>query len=340
MTITKAQKNALVAGGAGFIGSHLCRLLLNKGYHVVIVDNFVTGRKENIQDLLDATQFKNQVSLVNVDICHPEFVSQMLAQFSGSNKLHEIYNLASPASPVDFKIMPVFILETGSKGTQNLLELAKQQQARVLLASTSEVYGDPLVHPQVETYFGNVNSIGARSCYDEAKRYAEAITMAYHRAHGVDTRIARIFNTYGPEMRPEDGRIIPNFFIQAMQGEELTIYGDGSQTRSFCFVSDMAAGLYALMQSSETTPVNIGNPIERTVKEIAVEIIRLTQSSSKLKALPLPENDPKMRRPDISKAGRVLGWQPQVGLEEGLQKTMAYFKKELARTERIQTRTV
>ena len=323
------MKRALVAGAAGFIGSHLCDLLLDRGYEVIGLDSLVTGRRANLEPALGRGLKLIEWNLIDGV---PEV----------SGHIDEIYNLASPASPVDFAKMPLFILETASRGHRNLLELARTKGARILFASTSEVYGDPLVHPQVETYFGNVNPIGPRSCYDEAKRYGEALTVAYSREFGVETRIVRTFNTYGPRMRPDDGRIIPNFFVQALQGQPLTVYGEGKQTRSFCYVSDQAEGMYALMQSSESRPVNVGNPIERTVLEIAHEINKLCGSSVPIKYLPLPENDPKQRCPDNSRALASCGWKPRVGLEEGLAACLAYFRDELrlAGSAGIQARNV
>lgn len=311
-----SQKRALVAGGAGFIGSHLCDLLLRNGYEVVAVDNLITGRKKNLESAL-----ASGLQLIEADINEP---------LKLSGRFDEIYNLASPASPVDFSKMPLFILETATRGHKNLLELARDMKARILFASSSEVYGDAEIHPQSELYFGNVNTFGPRSCYDEAKRVGETLNYIYHNQHGVDVRTARIFNTYGPRMRPDDGRIIPNFFIQALQNQPLTIYGDGSQTRSFCYVSDEAEGLYKLMQSNETRPVNIGNPHERSVIEIADAINLLTGNRASVRYLPLPENDPKLRRPDISRAIENIGWEPQVELRQGLEECLHYFKSELA----------
>jgi dTDP-glucose 4,6-dehydratase len=309
------KKRALVAGGSGFIGSHLCDHLLDNGTHVTILDSLVTGRKENI-----AMALAKGAEFIEADITKP---------LKLEGPFDEIYNLASPASPVDFAKMPVFIMDTSAIGHRQLLELARAHKARILFASTSEVYGDPLVHPQVETYFGNVNPIGARSCYDEAKRFGEALTYSFQRQHGVEVRVARIFNTYGPRMRPDDGRIIPNFFIQALQGQSLSIYGDGKQTRSFCYVSDLVQGLHKLMKSPETTPVNIGNPLEQTVIEIARAVNQLTGNAAPMRQRPLPENDPKQRQPNIAKAKSLLGWQPSVSLEEGLGICHAYFKSEL-----------
>ena len=315
-------KRALVAGGAGFVGSHLCEYLMSLGYEVTAVDNFVTGRHGNIEALL-----KKGLKLVEADISQP---------LKLDGRFDEIYNMASPASPVDFKKMPVFILQTSSHGHRNLLELAREWKARILFASSSEAYGDAEVHPQHEGYFGNVNPVGARGCYDEAKRFGEALCMAYNRQYGVQTRIARIFNTYGPHMRPDDGRIIPNFFTQALKRQALTVYGDGSQTRSFCFVTDLARGLYKLMQSDEIMPTNLGNPTERTVLEMAHAINKMTGNTTPLKYLPLPENDPKVRRPDTTKADRVLGWKPEVSLESGLAQCLDYFKGELERNPAIE----
>jgi len=303
---------ALVAGGAGFIGSHLCEHLLEKGYEVHALDNLVTGSKANLSQLLKSQKFK--------------FIQQDLTQkLNLTDKYDEIYNLASPASPADFAKMPIFILDT-AYGHKQLLELATEQSIPILYASTSEVYGDPLEHPQTESYWGNVNPIGPRGCYDEAKRFGEALTMAYLRSKKTKTRIIRIFNTYGPRMRPDDGRIIPNFFMQALQKKSLTIYGDGSQTRSFCFVSDMVAGMHALIKSEVTSPVNIGNPVERSVLEIADEVNRLTGNPTAHTFLPLPEDDPKRRWPNIEKARSELGWQPRVSLAEGLSLTRDFFK--------------
>jgi dTDP-glucose 4,6-dehydratase len=309
------NRRALVAGAAGFIGSHLCDLLLSRGYAVTGVDNLVTGRMQNLNSAL-----KSGLEFIEHDIIEPLTISE---------SFDEIYNLASPASPIDFSKMPVFILETASRGHRNLLDLAKKTGARILFASSSEVYGDPEVHPQVESYFGNVNTIGPRSCYDEAKRFGEALSAAYRQSHGVETRVARIFNTYGPRMRPNDGRIIPNFFIQALQGQSLSVYGDGSQTRSFCYVSDQAEGLFKLMNSSESRPVNIGNPIERTVLEVAKAINDLTGNKAPLRYLPLPENDPKLRRPEITRAQTSVGWSPRVDLPTGLAECHKYFADEL-----------
>lgn len=309
------KKNALVAGGAGFIGSHLCELLLERGYSVTVMDNFVTGDPKNLKHIEG-----KGLEIIEGDISHPLRLDKAF---------DEIYNLASPASPVDFSRMPVFILETASKGHKNLLDLAKENKSKILFASSSEVYGDAEIHPQNESYFGNVNPFGPRSCYDEAKRFGEALNFSYRQMHKLEVRTARIFNTYGPRMRPNDGRIIPNFFTQALQNQPLTVYGDGSQTRSFCYVSDLAEGLFALMQSEELRPVNLGNPIERSVLEIAETINKLTGNKASMRYLPLPENDPKLRRPDITRALESLNWRPRVDLATGLQSCLEYFSKEV-----------
>ena len=313
------KKKVLIAGGSGFIGSHLSEKLLKAHFEVTVVDSLVTGRKKNIAGLMS-----QGLHFVEADINSPE--SFKLKELSGT--FDQIYNLASPASPIDFPKMPIFILETATHGHKNLLELAKRTGARILFASSSEVYGDAEVHPQVESYFGNVNSFGPRSCYDEAKRVGEALSLGYKKEFGVEIRIARIFNTYGPKMRPSDGRIIPNFFSQSLGGKALSIFGDGKQTRSFCYVSDLVDGLFLLMQSQVDTPVNLGNPIERSVLEIAEKIKVLTSSSSKLEFSPIGENDPKQRRPDISKARELLKFSPQIDLETGLKNSLAYFKSE------------
>ena len=307
----------LVAGGAGFIGSHLCEKLLKNGCDVTIVDNLITGRKKNISGLTG-------IHFVEANINE----TQTFALPALSVKFDHIYNLASPASPVDFPKMPIFILETATHGHKNLLELARRCSARILFASSSEVYGDAEIHPQIESYFGNVNSFGVRSCYDEAKRVGETLSLGYKKEYGIAIRIARIFNTYGPRMRPSDGRIIPNFFSQALQGQALSIFGDGKQTRSFCYVSDLVDGLFLLMQSNVETPTNLGNPIERSVLEIAEQIKALTSSASLLEFLPLGENDPKQRRPDISKARELLKYDPRIDLETGLKNSLTYFSSE------------
>ena len=314
------KPKALVTGGAGFIGSHLCeRLLLEEGYRVVCMDNLRTGALENIAHLQGEANFEYVPHDVTTYIRYP-------------GELDEIYHFASPASPIDFERIPIPILKVGALGTYNALGLAKARGARLMLASTSEVYGDPLVHPQPEEYWGNVNPIGIRGVYDEAKRYAESITMAYHRYHGIDTRIVRIFNTYGPRMRPDDGRMIPNFISQALAGEPLTIYGDGSQTRSVQYVDDLIEGIIRLMRSSEWQPINIGNPIEYSVREVAELVLKLSgsESSSKLIYKPLPKDDPKQRCPDIRKAREVLGWEPRISAEEGLSRTLGWFAKRQA----------
>ena len=319
-------RKALVAGGSGFLGSRLCELLLEEGADVVAFDSLVTGRRENIAGLSE-----RGLRFVQGD------VRDFSALASAGDSFDEIYNLASPASPVDFKRIPLHILETASVGHKNCLELALKCGGRALLASTSEIYGDALVHPQIESYLGNVNSVGPRGCYDEAKRYAEALTMAYRRERGASVRIARIFNTYGPRMRLDDGRIIPNFFMQAIQGEPLTVYGNGSQTRSFCYVDDMARGLTALMRSAEERPVNLGNPVERTVLEIARAINAIAGNAAGVRALPLPEDDPRQRCPDVSRATESLGWVPRVSLEEGLRRTYDYFRAAARESGRVDT---
>jgi len=303
----------IVAGGAGFIGSHLCEYLLERGYKVICLDNFITGREENIRGLLDDENFK----FIEMDITEP--LPEIDADW--------IFNLASPASPPDYMAHPITTMRTGSFGTYNLLELARERDARILFASTSEVYGDPQVHPQREDYWGNVNPVGPRSVYDEAKRFSEALTMAYKRYYGLDTRIARIFNTYGPRMRENDGRAIPNFIAQALRGEPLTVYGDGSQTRSFCHISDMVRGLYLLMESRYSEPVNIGNPNELSILELAKLIIDLTGSDSPIEFEPLPVDDPKARMPEITRIKEAAGWEPRVGLRDGLKDTIEYFRR-------------
>ena len=307
-----------MTGGAGFVGSHLCERLLAEGYRVVCVDNLVTGAAENVAHLAGEPGF--------------EFLgADVTAGLGYGGTLDEVYHFASPASPKDFEEIPIEILEVGSVGTHNALKLAKAKGARFMLASTSEVYGDPLVHPQHEGYRGNVNPVGVRSVYDEAKRYAEAITAAYHRRHGVETRIVRIFNTYGPRMRPDDGRMIPNFVRQSFAGEPITLYGDGTQTRSVQYVDDLVEGVYRLMRSSEARPVNIGNPVEHTVREVAEIVLELSGSTSELSYAPLPEDDPKQRRPDIARAREALGWEPRVPAREGLARTLEWFSKKLQR---------
>jgi dTDP-glucose 4,6-dehydratase len=303
----------LVTGAAGFIGSHMCDRLLAEGHTVVAVDNFLTGSEKNVAHLSDQAQFR----LIRHDITLPLTVD---------GPLDAVLNMASPASPKDYLQHAIATLDVGSTGTRNMLELALAKGARFLLTSTSECYGDPLEHPQSETYWGHVNPVGPRSCYDESKRFAEALTMAYHRTYGLRTNIARIFNTYGPRMKLDDGRVVPSFIGQALRGETLTIFGDGSQTRSFCYVSDLVDGIYRLMQSDERYPVNLGNPDEMTIREFAERIRRITGSLSPIVNRPLPEDDPRQRRPDISKARRLLGWEPRVPLEEGLRVTLDSFR--------------
>lgn len=304
----------LITGGAGFLGSHLCDYFIDKGDDVVCMDNLCTGNLDNISHLQDNPHF--------------EFIRHNVTEFIDvSGELDAILHFASPASPIDYLKMPIQTLKVGSLGTHNALGLAKAKGAKFLLASTSEVYGDPQVHPQPETYWGHVNPIGPRGVYDEAKRFSEAITMAYHRTHGLDTRIVRIFNTYGPRMRIGDGRVVPNFINQAMKGEDLTVYGDGSQSRSFCYVSDLVDGIYRLLMSEEHEPINIGNPKEMTVLEFAGKIISVMKSESKIVHKELPVDDPKTRQPDITKAKKVLGWEPRVSLEEGLFETIEWFSK-------------
>jgi dTDP-glucose 4,6-dehydratase len=312
------KKRALVTGGAGFIGSHLCERLLEGGYRVVCMDNLRTGSPENVAHLHKDPDFEYVDHDVTTYIDLP-------------GRLDEVYHFASPASPADFERIPIPILKVGALGTYNALGLAKARGARLMLASTSEVYGDPLVHPQPEGYQGNVNPIGIRGVYDEAKRYAESITMAYHRHHGVDTRIVRIFNTYGPRMRPDDGRMIPNFIGQALSGKPLTVYGDGSQTRSVQYVDDLVEGVIRLMRSPEVQPVNIGNPVEYEVREVAALILKLLGSSSELVYEPLPQDDPKQRCPDIARAREVLGWEPLVAAPEGLSRTIEWFAERTVR---------
>jgi dTDP-glucose 4,6-dehydratase len=308
----------LITGGAGFLGSHLCDHFLSKGHEVIAMDNLLTGSSANIEHLAGHDRFH----FIKHDVTNYIFVE---------GHLDAVLHLASPASPIDYLELPIPTLKVGALGTHKTLGLAKEKNACFLLASTSEVYGDPLIHPQTEEYWGNVNPIGPRGVYDEAKRFAEAITMAYHRYHGVDTRIVRIFNTFGPRMRLNDGRVVPSFIAQALRGQPLTVYGDGSQTRSFCYVSDTVEGIYRLLMSDETDPVNIGNPSEMTILQFAHRIIELTGSSSRI-AHVQPEDmrikdDPKVRQPDIGKARRVLGWEPRVSLEDGLQKTIEWFEE-------------
>jgi len=308
----------LITGGAGFIGSHLCDRFLAEGHEVIAVDNFITGTPENIAHLLGNPKFK----LIGADISHPLKIK---------DKIDNILHFASPASPVDYLEHPIQTLKVGSLGTHNALGLAKLKKASFLLASTSETYGDPLVHPQPETYWGNVNPIGPRGCYDEAKRCAEAFAMAYHRAHQVDTRIIRIFNTHGPRMQVQDGRAVPNFMAQAIRGEPLTVYGDGSQTRSLCYVADLVRGVLAVLDKGDEMPVNLGNPHEVTMLELAETILELAGSKSTIVHKELPVDDPRQRQPDITRARTLLGWEPKVGLEEGLKRTLEYFRSVLLR---------
>jgi dTDP-glucose 4,6-dehydratase len=312
-TAAATPPTSVVTGGAGFLGSHLCDLLLARGHKVIAIDNFVTGSVDNIAHLGGNTHFK--------------FIQQDVTEFIFLDvPVNYVWHFASPASPIDYLEIPIQTLKVGSLGTHKALGLAKNKHARFLIASTSEIYGDPLVHPQTEEYWGNVNTIGPRGCYDEAKRFAEAMTMAYHREHGVDTRIVRIFNTYGPRMRLNDGRVVPAFVSQALKNRPLTVFGAGRQTRSFCYVSDLIEGIYRLMNSSTTSPVNIGNPQEMTVLSFAREIIRATGSRSKIVHKPLPQDDPKQRRPDITRARTILQWEPKISLREGLESTIEYFR--------------
>lgn len=307
------QKTAVVTGGAGFLGSHLTDRLLAEGLRVIGIDNFITGSPENVAHLSGNSNYR----LMEHDISTPISVSE---------EVDYVFNFASPASPIDYLEHPIPTLKVGSLGTHNTLGLALAKKATYLMASTSECYGDPLVHPQTEDYWGNVNSIGPRSCYDEAKRFSEAITMAYYRYHGVDTKIVRIFNTYGPRMRLRDGRVVPAFIGQALSNTPLTIFGDGSQTRSFCYVSDLIDGIYKLSQSDFHEPVNIGNPREMTIKQFAEEIIKMTGTPSQIEYKPLPVDDPKVRQPDITRAKAILGWAPVVEFEDGIRKTIDYFR--------------
>ena len=305
----------LVTGGAGFLGSHLCEYLIDKGHEVICMDNLITGSKQNISGI-KSSNFR--------------FVNHNVSEFIKlDGDLDYILHFASPASPIDYLELPIQTLKVGALGTHNALGLAKAKNAVFLLASTSEVYGDPLVHPQPEEYWGNVNPIGPRGVYDEAKRFAEAITMAYHRTHGINTKIVRIFNTYGPRMRINDGRAIPNFIKQALTGKDLTVYGNGSQTRSFCFVSDLIEGIFRLLMSEQNEPVNIGNPNEMTIQNLADKILQATGSKSKIVQVPLPEDDPKTRQPNITLAKNLLDWEPKVSLDEGLESTLKYFKEKL-----------
>jgi dTDP-glucose 4,6-dehydratase len=308
------MKTAVVTGGAGFLGSHLCDKLISEGFKVICIDNFITGNPDNIAHLFGNDNFI--------------FIKHDVTNFIHvPGKVDYILHFASPASPIDYLKLPIQTLKVGSLGTHKALGLAKEKNAVFLLASTSEVYGDPLIHPQNEDYWGNVNPVGPRGVYDEAKRFAESLTMAYHRYHGLQTRIVRIFNTYGPRMRLNDGRVLPTFIYQALKGEPLSIFGDGSQTRSFCYVDDLIEGIYRLMLSNEVLPINIGNPDEITIKQFAEEVLELTGSKSKIAYHPLPEDDPKVRQPDISKARKILGWEPKINRREGILRTLEYFKR-------------
>jgi len=311
-----SKKRVLITGGAGFLGSHLSDRMLAEGFHVIAMDNLITGNMDNITHLLGNPDF----SFVQYDVTNYVHIQ---------GDLDYILHFASPASPIDYLKLPIQTLKVGALGTHKILGLAKAKKARMLLASTSEVYGDPLIHPQKEEYWGNVNPIGTRGVYDEAKRFAEAMTMAYHRYHGVETRIIRIFNTYGPRMRLDDGRAIPAFMGQALRGEDITVFGDGSQTRSFCYVSDLVEGIFRLLMSNEVEPVNIGNPDEISLLDFAKEIQTLTNTQSKIVFKPLPQDDPKVRKPDITKAQTILGWTPKVSRQEGLKLTYEYFKNKV-----------
>jgi dTDP-glucose 4,6-dehydratase len=319
--VSGVRKRVVVTGGAGFLGSHLCDNLLERGYEVLCLDNLLTGNTDNIAHLLGNSHFK----YFNHNVTEYMFVE---------GPVHAVMHFASPASPVDYLEMPIQTLKVGSLGTHKALGLAKAKSARFVLASTSEVYGDPLVNPQPETYWGNVNPIGPRGVYDEAKRFSEAMTLAYRRYHGLDTRIVRIFNTYGPRMRPNDGRVVSNFIVQALQSKPLTVYGDGKQTRSFCYATDLIRGIVALLEAEPSkeleTPVNIGNPGERTVRDLAELILKLTGSSSTIVQEPLPVDDPKVRCPDIRRAQTLLGWKPEFPVERGVALTIEYFKRVLA----------
>ncbi|MGY8672191.1 MAG: UDP-glucuronic acid decarboxylase family protein [Verrucomicrobiia bacterium] len=310
----QAKPVSVITGAAGFLGSHLTDLLLKKGHKVIGIDNFMTGRVENIDHLAGNSDFR--------------FIQQDVTEFLFlDGKVDYVWHFASPASPIDYALLPIQTLKVGSLGTHKALGLAKEKGARFFLASTSEIYGDPLVHPQNEDYWGNVSTIGPRGCYDEAKRFAEALTMAYHREHKVETRIIRIFNTYGPRMRLKDGRVVPAFVSQALANKPITVFGDGSQTRSFCYCSDLIDGIYRLMMSDYDMPVNIGNPNEMTILQFAQEIIRATGSRSRIVRKPLPKDDPKQRKPDIGRAKSILKWRPKVDLATGLEQTIEYFRR-------------
>lgn len=316
-----SQRRALITGGAGFLGSHLCDALLAEGWNVVVVDNLITGRMSNLEHLRKEPKFE----FIEKDICEP----------FDPGRVDYVFHFASPASPVDYGLHGIPTLKVGSLGTFHALDVAKKYGAKYLVSSTSECYGDPLEHPQKETYWGHVNPIGPRSVYDEAKRFTEAVTMAYRRYHNVDTRIVRIFNTYGPRMQLNDGRVVPNFVKQALRGEDVTVYGEGNQTRSFCYVNDEIDGFLRLSKSEEHLPVNIGNPDEFTILECAEIVLKITGSKSRIRYEPLPQDDPKQRRPDITKARNLLAWEPKIGLEAGLRLSLDYFKKAVAEEEAL-----
>ncbi len=318
--MSSATPRTLITGGAGFLGSHLCERFLAEGHHVICMDNLITGSANNIAHLMGHERFE----FVKLDVTTFIYVQ---------GELDYVLHFASPASPIDYLKLPIQTLKVGALGTHKALGLAKEKNARLLLASTSEVYGDPLTHPQKESYWGNVNPVGMRGVYDEAKRFAEAMTMAYHRYHEVETRIVRIFNTYGPRMRLDDGRALPTFMKQALMGDPITVFGDGSQTRSFCYVDDLVEGIYRLLLSDEPEPVNVGNPDEISILDFAKEIIELTDSSSEIVFKPLPKDDPQVRQPDISRAKEVLGWTPSYDRAEGLRKTLSYFEEQIAKRE-------
>jgi len=318
--MSSVTPRTLITGGAGFLGSHLCERLLAEGHHVICMDNLITGSANNIAHLMGHERF----AFVKLDVTNFIYVQ---------GDLDYVLHFASPASPIDYLKLPIQTLKVGALGTHKALGLAKEKNARLLLASTSEVYGDPRIHPQKESYWGNVNPVGMRGVYDEAKRFAEAMTMAYHRYHEVETRIVRIFNTYGPRMRLDDGRALPTFMKQALMGDPLTVFGDGSQTRSFCYVDDLVEGIYRLLLSDEPEPVNVGNPDEISILDFAKEIINLTDSNSEIVFKPLPKDDPQVRQPDISRAKEVLGWTPSYDRAEGLRKTLSYFEEQIAKRE-------
>jgi len=318
--MSSVTPRTLITGGAGFLGSHLCERLLAEGHHVICMDNLITGSANNIAHLMGHERF----AFVKLDVTNFIYVQ---------GDLDYVLHFASPASPIDYLKLPIQTLKVGALGTHKALGLAKEKNARLLLASTSEVYGDPRIHPQKESYWGNVNPVGMRGVYDEAKRFAEAMTMAYHRYHEVETRIVRIFNTYGPRMRLDDGRALPTFMKQALMGDPLTVFGDGSQTRSFCYVDDLVEGIYRLLLSDEPEPVNVGNPDEISILDFAKEIINITDSNSEIVFKPLPKDDPQVRQPDISRAKEVLGWTPSYDRAEGLRKTLSYFEEQIAKRE-------